>query len=81
VNGQQVTESDHNEVVKLIQTGSYVALTVIHTSRILDPNRSHDQPTTIVDRRESSAARSPTAITSPQPASDAILKKTQVRCI
>ena len=77
VNGQQVTESDHNEVVKLIQTGSYVALTVIHTSRILDPNRSHDQPTTIVDRRESSAARSPTAITSPQPASDAILKKTQ----
>ena len=33
VNGQQVTESSHGEVVKLIQTGSYVALTVVHSSR------------------------------------------------
>jgi hypothetical protein len=33
VNGQQVTDSLHGEVVKLIQAGSYVALTVVHTSR------------------------------------------------
>jgi len=33
VNGQQVTESSHSEVVKQIQLGSYVALTVVHASR------------------------------------------------
>ena len=33
VNGQQVTDSSHGDVVKLIQTGSYVALTVVHSSR------------------------------------------------
>ena len=29
----QVTESSHSEVVKQIQLGSYVALTVVHASR------------------------------------------------
>ena len=33
VNGQQVTECSHGEVVKLIQRGSYVALTCVHASR------------------------------------------------
>ncbi len=38
VNGQQVTDSLHGEVVKLIQAGSYVALTVVHTSRYCSPS-------------------------------------------
>lgn len=57
----------------------------------ISPNvmsRSHggDHSTSMVDRREGSlarsptnlVARSPTAITGPQPASDAVLKKAQV---
>ena len=30
----KVTESSHSEVVKQIQLGSYVALTVVHASRL-----------------------------------------------
>ena len=35
VNGQQVTDSNHGDVVQLIQRGSYVALTVVHSSRFI----------------------------------------------
>ena len=48
VNGQQVTESSHTDVVKLIQTGSYVALTVIASSRFTNLGQDHD-----LSRRES----------------------------
>ncbi|XP_023349404.1 rho guanine nucleotide exchange factor 11 [Eurytemora carolleeae] len=55
VNGQQVTDSDHIEVVKLIQGGSYVALTVVHTSRIIPEARVGYEGV------EMEACRSPTA--------------------
>ena len=51
VNGQQVTDSSHGEVVQLIQTGSYVALTVVHSSRFLQPGAD---PSTVHDGRRGS---------------------------
>jgi len=84
VNGQQVTESSHGEVVKLIQTGSYVALTVVHSSRftnlpagvwggsVRDLRDELEQGTT-VERRES--CRSPGEITGPSPPNNDAEKK------
>ena len=53
VNGQQVTDSSHGEVVKLIQTGSYVALTVVHSSRFTNIGGGGD-PSTVQDGRRGS---------------------------
>jgi len=86
VNGQQVTESSHGEVVKLIQTGSYVALTVVHSSRftalqsvwggvgsVRDLREEPEQGASGVERRES--CRSPGDITGPSPPNNDAEKK------
>ena len=84
VNGQQVTESSHGEVVKLIQTGSYVALTVVHSSRFTNlpvgvwggsvrDLREELEQGPVVERRES--YRSPGDITGPSPPNNDAEKK------
>jgi hypothetical protein len=86
VNGQQVTESSHGEVVKLIQTGSYVALTVVHSSRFTSLQRGGGGGGPVgdlwevwalgaggVERRES--CRSPGDITGPSPPNNDAEKK------
>ena len=57
VNGQQVTESSHTDVVQLIQTGSYVALTVIASSRFT--NLGSSSSSSSCSRRESITGPSP----------------------
>ena len=55
VNGQQVTDSAHTAVVQLIQAGSYVALTVVHSSRFsnIGPGSGTEAGAQPHDRRDS----------------------------
>ena len=55
VNGQQVTDSAHTAVVQLIQAGSYVALTVVHSSRFsnIGPGSGTEAGGQPHDRRDS----------------------------
>ena len=66
VNGQQVTDSNHGDVVQLIQRGSYVALTVVHSSRFIGGGAEN------MERRESRGRENPN-ITQPAFSSDSLI--------
>ena len=66
VNGQQVTDSNHGDVVQLIQRGSYVALTVVHSSRFIGGGAKN------MERRESRGRENPNK-TQPAFSSDSLI--------